>query len=332
MLSKQKTGVIIMAATSFPTAKAIRELHQYGPPPATDPNGRPYSHNVIYNGGLCYYVQMHPTKALPRHINEHGVMNLSKMPTFYNSGTDLDLFLLSETAMKTLLLGSNVLWQFNVRELGKALRHNTTLETLSFSGTPLGRKGIEGIATGITGNSSLKTLDLSSVTPAVHGVLPESFKELLVNNDLVTGDQVAQILAPAIATNQSLESLNLSGNIITDVGAKAISDALLTNTSLTDFNLNHHPYISSELRLEIEGKLTINRANRDYRLFCQSVIAQLPEDEKNALFYNVYKLSGCPDELGYGERNVLKNLTIFWESVQLASLESRFNHTPPMSK
>ena len=68
-------------------------------------------------------------------------------------------------------------------------------------------------------------------------VIPGECTSLEVNRNNV-GVEGAKALAEALKTNTALTSLDLYRNSVGDEGAKALAESLKTNTALTSLNLN----------------------------------------------------------------------------------------------
>jgi len=113
-------------------------------------------------------------------------------------------------------------------------------ETLILHFNNIGREGAAALATALTTNTTLTTLDLYG------------------NN---IGAEGAAALATALTTNTILTTLNLCWNGIGAEGAAALARALTTNTSLTTLDLGSNGIGTAQLDL-VETQLERNRALR----------------------------------------------------------------------
>ena len=120
---------------------------------------------------------------------------------------------------------TRILWsgdwqgQQSAKELGDALKNNSSITTLALGGNNIGAEGAKAIAEGLKHYPSIRYLYLWGSNIGAEG---------------------AKAIAESLKYNSSLTHLRLHQNQIGDEGAKAIADSLKSNSniSITDLRLN----------------------------------------------------------------------------------------------
>lgn len=273
------------------------------------------SHHI---SGSSYVTQPHTRASVAYSVGSDGVMRLNGVLTGgAQGGADLDLLLHRAVSMHTLLLGNNELAQRNICALGEALEQTDSLQVLSLEGTPLEQEGVEGIVRGLGANISLNTLNLSGVTTGA-------------KNSTFFGDDLVEALLPAIESNDTLQVLLLRSNLITNVGAESIANALLTNSSLTEVDLRGNLKIDPVLMLKIRSSAMENKENAFYRKFYQEKLEDLTIQERGSLYYQFQLLNVQPAfDFADLDSHALRNLGVFWKAVVGANLQDRFENMDP---
>ncbi|CAF1315247.1 unnamed protein product [Adineta steineri] len=130
------------------------------------------------------------------------------------------------------------------RHFADALRHNTTLTTISLECNDIEDDAAQYLADALQHNTTLTTLKLGS--NGIGEVTAQHLADALRHNTTLTtlslyneriGNVGAQHLADALRHNTSLTTLNVGGNEIGDVGTQHLADALWHNSTLTTINL-----------------------------------------------------------------------------------------------
>ena len=131
--------------------------------------------------------------------------------------------------------------------LGESLKRNRGLKTLNISQCCIDGQGVKSLASALEMNGSLEELNLRgnvAITGIGHMALGESLKR---NRGLKTldisycdiDDQGMKSLASALEINDSLEELNLRGNVaITGIGHMALGESLKRNRGLKTLNIS----------------------------------------------------------------------------------------------
>lgn len=105
-----------------------------------------------------------------------------------------------------------------------------------------------------SGEADIRFADLSSITPkpkvaeAIEALKANGIKELKLSNDLDLSDVLA--LSQALATNTSLETLDLSGNNFCSNSCLALGRALEHNGTLRTLDLSNNKKIIGTLAIE----------------------------------------------------------------------------------
>ena len=110
------------------------------------------------------------------------------------------------------------------------LKDNTTLRMLDLSGCSLDSLSAESLAEALTTNSHLEELNISDNTEVGEGGIQHLMHALGVNKGLKKLNltacrlttQSAKRLADALSANKYLEELNISGNLLRDIGIKHV--------------------------------------------------------------------------------------------------------------
>ena len=128
--------------------------------------------------------------------------------------------------------------------LAQAIRFNTTLVSLSFSGSGCGDIGVETMADTLMTNTALSSLDLgfSEIGPRGCDILAQAlrFNPSLTSLSLgmnMIGDRGAMLLSRALQGNKLFISLDLRCNLIGSKGAESIAKMLEMNDTMTALNL-----------------------------------------------------------------------------------------------
>ncbi|ORZ28524.1 hypothetical protein BCR41DRAFT_391991 [Lobosporangium transversale] len=166
----------------------------------------------------------------------------------------------TNTALTTLDLTNNSIFDKEVLTLSEALKTNITLAILDLSDNSIGDKGALSLSEALKVNSSLTSLTLGSNSIGDKGALALS-EALKVNSSLMTlnlsynsiEDEGALALSEALKVNTSLITLDLSDNSIEDEGALALSEALKVTSSLMSLDLSYNS-------IEDEGALALSEA------------------------------------------------------------------------
>lgn len=163
------------------------------------------------------------------------------------------------------------------RELRSALRTSSPLLTLNVGQTSFEPQACQALVAGLDGNRALKNLVLEWVKPelgetevaALSAVLPRccltglylkgcihhisrlssalpkcSIQSLCLqhNHGRIGDREVKEAIAPTLSRNDTLETLDLRGNNISDEGATALHDTIrYANSSLSSLRLEHFP-------------------------------------------------------------------------------------------
>jgi hypothetical protein len=131
----------------------------------------------------------------------------------------------------------------NVRLLVANLAHISCLTLLSISSRELGPLETESLAMNLRNNSVLQALDLrhSRIGSGIK-FLAEMFKRNHTISELVVSDNELEgahfkYVEDMLSNNQGLQYLDLSKNYGLNSGMEALSNGLISNTSLTSLNL-----------------------------------------------------------------------------------------------
>jgi hypothetical protein len=156
----------------------------------------------------------------------------------------------SNTIWTTIYLSANSLKYSGVNAIAEALRVNTTLVRLTMSMNGVRVYPKPSIADALKCNHTLKYLCLSRNHINDYG--GTSLAEALSDNWTLThldlkcnriGDKAAKAFAKALSdTNDTLLSLNLSGNCIGHEGGMSIAAALRVNSTLTSLSITYNSY------------------------------------------------------------------------------------------
>ena len=180
----------------------------------------------------------------------------------------------SNTGLEKLGLGNNFL-QFGMKVIAKALAKISTLKMLDLNNNILSSKVADDISTIIYSNSSLEKLWLggshlgSSIIPILHALKRiSSLRELNINNVKGKPEHLACEIADMLERNlaikdlrlnnnnlnfirltklaktlsdvKSLEVLDISSNLITEIAADAVADVISSNISLNKIYLSNN--------------------------------------------------------------------------------------------
>ncbi len=154
--------------------------------------------------------------------------------------------LASNTSLKSLNLGSNLLGDSSGAAICQVLGANTSITSLNLKYNLLGRKSSKAVCQMLSVNRTLTYLNLrgnylgGKFNDSICSVL--AFNEVLLKLDL--GDNYLEsegleTLGTALAANKCLTSLNLGENDFREVGILPIVPGLSINSSLKSLNLEH---------------------------------------------------------------------------------------------
>ena len=169
------------------------------------------------------------------------------------------------TNLKFLNLAKNNIDDEKAHKIAKIFEHNSGLENISFDQNPIKFKGIKSIVDRLSANTNLTKLsfnncaigdeELFEIAKVQHlqelhltknefglsgldAVIAHNKLKQLNLFDNQIGDEGAQTISRALATNSSLVKLSLSLCGITDIGAQSIAEALSTNLFLEKLSLS----------------------------------------------------------------------------------------------
>ena len=149
---------------------------------------------------------------------------------------------------------------YGVRLLAKALRNNSTMDSLSLTCSAINDDGATALANVLKCNSTLKSINLAYNRISAIGATElakaltnnSTLKSLSLANNSI-GDDGATELANALTNNSTMESLNLQQNSVGDIGAAAFAHALECNSTLKSLNLDSNLiYDLSILTLDLQ--------------------------------------------------------------------------------
>jgi hypothetical protein len=147
--------------------------------------------------------------------------------------------------------------------LAKALRHNSTLTSLSLRGAQLHGEGASAVALALCDNRTVKSLDLSQ-NRVSQAALKDLARALRLNASLTSlkaenwrdtfeGEGAIAALAASLATNKGLKELSLAGSVLGTGGARLLAPALGANATLTALDLSAPEQAAKELRIGDAG-------------------------------------------------------------------------------
>eukprot|EP00056_Hartaetosiga_gracilis_P002435 m.53570 g.53570 ORF g.53570 m.53570 type:complete len:991 (-) comp11045_c0_seq1:226-3198(-) len=140
--------------------------------------------------------------------------------------------------LKVLDLADCQLCGRSIKALLSNLSTHDKLATINLSKNELGVEGVEGVATLLAANTSIRNLNLHSTRLDEHLfalLVPALEMSSITHLDLSgnkLGEQSGILLKGFLETNSLVEKLNISWNAISMRGGKAIADALCSNTTL----------------------------------------------------------------------------------------------------
>ena len=147
-----------------------------------------------------------------------------------------------------LYLSVNHLGDAGTRQIADALRENRTLRLLSLSSNGVGPAGAEALAEAVQNHPRLAGLEL--------GYEPST--QVLGAEGNRIGDAGAAALARMLRSNQTVRSIDLFRNGVTDDGVRCFVEALEANRSLTELVLGKG--IAHGLKRDLKRLLDRNRA------------------------------------------------------------------------
>jgi Ran GTPase-activating protein (RanGAP) involved in mRNA processing and transport len=148
------------------------------------------------------------------------------------------------TTLTRLDLGENNIGNKGACQIASALKKNTTLTSLNLEQIGIGNKGARQIALALKENTTLTSLGLKHNEIGRGGIrqIASALKEntTLANLNLgfnKIGYEGSRLIAAVLKKNTALTKLNLGGNGIEYVGVIQIAAALRENTTLRSLNL-----------------------------------------------------------------------------------------------
>lgn len=212
-------------------------------------------------------------------------------------------FLLINNTIETLDFLKNKLTDVGCECLGRVLgpTSQVPLKILHLDHNPIGSKGVEGLAIGLSQNKFLNVLTLSfdnldaTCAPAICRILiyiESNIKEVELIGNQLKGEGVAGIL-PAMKIAKSLISLDVSDNQVEDNPKfqAVLSDLAVNSRNFQKLNLGNN-FISNEFIKQVmqsleEGKKIIDinfgiKIDNESRLKLKSVLTENKKVAKKA--------------------------------------------------
>ncbi|KAF9556568.1 hypothetical protein EC968_008173 [Mortierella alpina] len=173
----------------------------------------------------------------------------------------------TNSTLSTLDLQDNKIGDDGAKALAEALKTNSTLTALNLQDNKIGDNGANALAEALKTNSSLTKLNLlrNSVWYKGFAALTEASKQnsTLTTLDILGFDNIAMVMYQAFKTNSTLSTLDLRDNKIGDDEAKALAEALKTNSTRTS--------IGSDGAKALAGALKTNSSLTTLNLECTSI-------------------------------------------------------------
>ena len=169
----------------------------------------------------------------------------------------------------SLNLGSNRLGRGGARAIAKALAVNQSLTKLSLANNAVMEYGAVQLTSLIRNGTALKQLNLSMNKVGDRGAAalatalldtPGALTILNLRNNFV-GDGAAGEFAVLLRRRQILTELDLSCNVITDVGARGIVGAFRANASLRVFACENNRFTDPRVFRALEAALQLDTAH-----------------------------------------------------------------------
>ena len=154
--------------------------------------------------------------------------------------------------VESLILRSNELNDATALSLSNALRHNTTLKSLSLcSNRVITNAGWVALSTSLCGimlekldisYNSIGDIEINALTNALENNF--SLRELSLSGNLIGDIGVTAISTVLRHPNSTLEKLDISVNSISDIGMNSITNALVNNCRLKELSVCQNPDIT----------------------------------------------------------------------------------------
>eukprot|EP00121_Abeoforma_whisleri_P016169 Awhi_evm1s14848 len=182
---------------------------------------------------------------------------------------------LNELPLTALDLSSNSIGCNGFKEIGMALKQNTTLTTLNVKNNLIDAEGVTDLAFAlIENNTTLTVLNLSENKIADEGATQLAMV-IKANKTLTTlelyynsiGVNGIKAIAASLVKNKTLVYLQLSGNDAKNEGVQEIGKALKQNKALHTLLLKNYGVCKDGVK-EIGQALTLNTTLRTLYLFC----------------------------------------------------------------
>ena len=197
---------------------------------------------LLSNNGLNDDGVIKIAQSLRKH-SKLKVLNLQSNKLTERAAEALEPVISSNTGLKGLYLGNNQL-QLGITKLTTTLKKISSLKVLDLVNNNLSEQVADGLAAAIWANSSLEKLWLSgnhlgSSTVVVVNALKEitTLKDLALNDNKNTSEELAYALASVITHNKLMERLLLSDNNLNDDGVIGIAQSLRECCKLKCINL-----------------------------------------------------------------------------------------------
>eukprot|EP00949_MAST-11_sp_MAST-11-sp1_P000815 g815.t1 len=194
------------------------------------------------------YIHRDGTEALCKSLRRN--FRLNELFLFGNfisddGATSLATMLSENRCLRRLDIGSCRIREVGALQIAKGILSNTVLQDLSIGNNHIGLKGKVALARSLT-RCSISRLDISSTDTTFQAISPiiTSSKNIIAMNlsENPIGDLGATHLASALKSSlQSLCHLSVRNCEITDLGARALSQSLVENSTLQhlDISANH---------------------------------------------------------------------------------------------
>ncbi|XP_065918394.1 NACHT, LRR and PYD domains-containing protein 12-like isoform X2 [Dysidea avara] len=182
-----------------------------------------------------------------------GLQNTSTLTVLYISNNnigveaadDIATVLSHNTKLQTIELGNNLLAAGGIK-ISRGLQNTSTLTVLYISNNNIGVEAADDIATVLSHNTKLQTIELGNNLLAAGGI--KIFKSLQFTSTLTSfgisdnniGVEAADDIATVLSHNTKLQQLYLAGNNLQTEGAIKISRGLQNTSTLTELNISNN--------------------------------------------------------------------------------------------
>ncbi|XP_015218158.1 leucine-rich repeat-containing protein 73 isoform X3 [Lepisosteus oculatus] len=141
-----------------------------------------------------------------------------------------------------------------VKQLAEALQANRSIQALFLHGSPLMDAGLAALNTALSTHPSLVSLDLGDCMLGDEGV--QIICGMLPPDGAKSGDQIAGMLAVAVASSRTLEVLDLEGTGLTNQSAQIFLDMVENYPTCLRMLVLAENDISAELQQQISDLLS----------------------------------------------------------------------------